>query len=141
MSLKLGLFAVLLFVGFEPAIEAHDIYSPLKDRDGKSCCDDGDCRPAPYRVTPTAVQMFVEGEWVAVPDATIQYRALPGDTGETDGGHWCGRSQNGQGQKLDHATYCAILPPNLTAISGPAFALRERHLGTVPQTALPEFSP
>ena len=91
MSLKLGLFAVLLFVGSEPPTEAHDIYSPLKDRGGKNCCDDGDCRPAPYRVTPTGVQMFVEGEWIGVPNAAIQYRALPGDTGETDGGHWCGR--------------------------------------------------
>jgi hypothetical protein len=91
MSLKLGLFAVLLFVGYEPPTEAHDIYSPLKDSAGRKCCDDGDCRPAPYRVTPTGVQMFVEGEWIAVPDATIQYRALSGDTGETDGGHWCGR--------------------------------------------------
>jgi hypothetical protein len=132
MSLKLGLFTVLLFVGFEPTTEAHDIYSPLKDRGGKSCCDDGDCRPASYRVAPTGLQMFVEGEWIAVPDATIQYRGLPGDTGETDGGHWCGRSQNGQGQKMDHATYCAILPPNPTAISGPALALREGHIRPVP---------
>ena len=91
MSLKLDLFRDLLFVSFEPPTEAHDIYSPLKDRGGKSCCDDGDCRPAPYRMTPTGVQMFVEGEWIGVPDHTIQYRALPGDTGETDGGHWCGR--------------------------------------------------
>jgi hypothetical protein len=29
--------------------------------------------------------MFVEGEWIAVPDAAIQYRALLGDTGETEG--------------------------------------------------------
>jgi len=132
MSLKLGLFAVLLFVGFEPTTEAHDIYSPLKDRAGRNCCDDGDCRPAPYRVTPAGVQMFVEGEWIGVPDSTIQYRALPGDTGETDGGHWCGRTQYGEGHRLGYATYCVVLPPNPTAISGSAFALREGHTGTVP---------
>jgi hypothetical protein len=132
MSLKLDLCAAILLISYELPAEAHDIYSPLKDRGGKSCCDDGDCRPAPYRVTPTGVQMFVEGEWIAVPNAAIQYRALPGDTGETDGGHWCGRSQNGQGQKMDHATYCAVLPPNPTALSGPAFALHEGHIGTVP---------
>ena len=91
MSLKPGLFAVLLIVGFEPATEAHDIYSPLRDRAGRNCCDDGDCRPAPYRVRPTGVQMFVEGEWIWVPDHTIQYRALLGDTGETDGGIGAGR--------------------------------------------------
>jgi len=132
MSLKLGLFAILLFVGFEPTTEAHDIYSPLKDRGGKSCCNDGDCRPAPYRVTPIGVQMFVEGEWIGVPNAAIQYRALPGDTGETDGGHWCGRVQNGHGQRMGYATYCAIIPPNPTAIFGPAFALREGFIGSVP---------
>jgi hypothetical protein len=74
MSLKLGLFAALLFVGFELTTEAPDIYTPLRDRAGRNCCDDGDCRPAPYRMTPAGVQMFVEGEWIAVPDFTIQYR-------------------------------------------------------------------
>jgi hypothetical protein len=130
MSLKHGLFAVLLFVGFEPTTEAHDIYSPLKDRAGRNCCDDGDCRPAPYRVMPTGVQMFVEGKWIWVPDHTIQYRALLGDTGETDGGHWCGRF--GTAFEMGHATFCAILPPNPTAVFEPAFALREGRIPSVP---------
>jgi hypothetical protein len=130
MSLKLGLFAVLLFVGFEPITNAHDIYSPLRDRAGRNCCDDGDCRPAPYRVRPTGVQMFVEGEWIWVPDQTIQYRTLPGDTGDTDGGHWCGRT--GPNYEMGYATFCAILPPNPTAVLGPAFALHEDLIGTVP---------
>ena len=132
MSLKLGLFAVLLFVGYEPPTEAHDIYSPLKDRGGRNCCDDGDCRPALYRVRPTGVQMFVEGQWIWVPDHTIQYRALPGDTGETDGGHWCGRFDNTTFE-VGHASYCAILPPNPTAIFEPAFALREGRIQSVPE--------
>jgi hypothetical protein len=132
MSLKLGLFAVLLFVGFEPTTEAHDIYSPLRDRAGRNCCDDGDCRPAPYRVRPTGVQMFVEGKWIWVPDHTIQYRALPGDTGETDGGHWCGFIRDGYGDRVEYSTLCAVLPPNPTAIVGPPFALRESHLRPVP---------
>ena len=94
MSLKLDLCAAILLISYELPAEAHDIYSPLKDRLGNSCCDDGDCRPAPYRVTPTGVQMLVNGDWIAVPNDTIQYRAIPGDTGETGGGHWCGRSHN-----------------------------------------------
>ena len=77
MSFKLELFTAIALVSFDSPTEAHDIYSPLKDRGGKSCCDDGDCRPAPYRMTPAGVQMFVEGEWIGVPDSTIQYRALP----------------------------------------------------------------
>jgi hypothetical protein len=132
MSLKPGLFAVLLIVGFEPTTEAHDIYSPLKDRGGSSCCHDQDCRPAPYRVTPVGVQMFVDGEWIAVPDAAIQYRALLGDTGETAGGHWCGRIQNGHGDRMDYATHCAILPPNAAAVPGPSLALRESRIQPVP---------
>ena len=74
----------------------------------------------------------VEGEWIAVPDVTIQYRALLGDTGETAGGHWCGRAQNGQGERMDYATHCAVLPPNPTAIFEPDFALREGHIQSVP---------
>ena len=132
MSLKLGLFAVLLFVGYEPPTEAHDIYSHLKDSGERVAAMTGIVALRPYRVTPTGVQMFVEGEWIAVPDDTIQYRALPGDTGETDGGHWCGRIQNGRATAMDYATYCAVLPPNPTAVSRPAFALREGHTGPVP---------
>ena len=85
MSLKLDLCAAIFLISFEPPAEAHDIYSHLKDRWGNSCCNDKDCRPAAYRVTPTGVQMLVSGEWIAVPDYAIQYRALPGDTGETAG--------------------------------------------------------
>ena len=132
MSLKLDLFTAIALLGFELPADAHDIYSPLRDRLGNSCCHEGDCRPAPYRVTPTGVQMFVEGEWIAVPDFTIQYRALLGDTGETDGGHWCGQIQNGQGLRMDYVTHCAILPPNPTAIFEPAFALREGSIRPVP---------
>ena len=86
MSLKLELLAAIALISFEPATEAHDIYSPLKDRWGNSCCNDQDCRPVHYRVTPTGVQMLIDGDWIAVPDHAIQYRALPGDTGETYGG-------------------------------------------------------
>jgi hypothetical protein len=130
MSLKLGLFALLLLVSFEPTTEAHDIYSPLRDRAGRNCCDEGDCRPAPYRVKSTGVQMFVEGEWIWVPDHTIQYRALLGETGETDGGQWCGRF--GLSYETGYATFCAILPPNPTAIFEPSFALREGRIQPVP---------
>jgi hypothetical protein len=52
MSLKLELLAAICLISFEPPTEAHDIYSPLKDRWGNSCCNDQDCRPVPYRVTP-----------------------------------------------------------------------------------------
>jgi hypothetical protein len=128
MSLKLDLLTAIALLSFEPPTEAHDIYSHLRDRLGNRCCDENDCRPAPYRVTPTGVQMFVEGEWIAVPDYTLQHRTLPGDPGETAGGHWCGRIQNGRGDRMDYATHCAILPPNPTAIFGPTFESLNRQL-------------
>src|SRR6478609_533864 len=34
--------------------------------------------------------MYVDQQWINVPNERIQYRALPGDRGETWGGHWCG---------------------------------------------------
>ena len=85
MSLKLEIFRAIALLSFEQPTEALGIYSPLKDRSGNSCCDESDCRPAPYKMTPAGVQMFVDREWIAVPDFTIQYLALLGDTGETDG--------------------------------------------------------
>jgi hypothetical protein len=87
-------------------IEAHDIYTTLRDRVGVSCCSEHDCRPARYRITAAGVKMLVGGEWIVVPNETIQYRTLEGDTGETAGGHWCGITNFGT------LTHCAILPPS-----------------------------
>ena len=112
MSLKLELFTALLLVGLDPPAQAHDIYSHLNDANGASCCTELDCRPVPYRVSPTGVQMYVDDDWFYVPNGTIQYRSLPDDTGETRGGHWCGTAIFQQGQRVIHVTHCAILPPN-----------------------------
>jgi hypothetical protein len=56
--------------------------------------------------------MYVYGHWVAVPGNRIQYRALPGDPGETRGGHWCGSGHHPYLGPEDYVTRCAILPPN-----------------------------
>ena len=32
----------------------------------------------------------IDQKWLAIPPDSIEYRALNGDTGETNGGHWCG---------------------------------------------------
>jgi hypothetical protein len=87
-------------------IEAHDIYMKLVDSAGESCCSEHDCRPAHYRMTAAGVEMPVGEEWIVIPNVTIQYRTLEGDTGETAGGHWCGST------KLATLTYCAVLPPS-----------------------------
>jgi hypothetical protein len=95
LDICLDLYAAILLLAFEPHARAHDIYAPLKDRWGNSCCDDRDCRPAPYRVTPTGVQMLVNGEWISVPEYTIQYRALPEDTGKQPEGIGAGPCATG----------------------------------------------
>jgi len=100
-------------------IQAHDIYSHLVDDKGGSCCDTTDCRPAPYRLRATGVEMFVFGTWVAVPADKIQYRALLGDAGETGGGHWCGAGYEA-GVGVYYTTRCAVLPPQSAAAVGNA---------------------
>jgi hypothetical protein len=102
--------ALLAFFFLSEAAQAHDIYTHLKSRSGKSCCDNSDCRPAVYRTTSSGVEMLVGKTWVWVPRGTIEYRMLEGDTGETNGGHWCGESYEG-----GFVTYCAFLPPTLAA--------------------------
>jgi hypothetical protein len=81
--MRLALGGVLLATSWPT--QAHDIYTNLKDEGGESCCNDRDCRPAHYRITPAGVQMLVEGMWIVVPSHSIQYRTLAGDTGETAG--------------------------------------------------------
>ena len=112
MPTRCVLASLALLVSWSVPLHAHDIYIGLTDRNGVSCCNDMDCQPAPYRITPSGVQVLVGGQWIAVPDDTIQYRVLPGDTGETDGGHWCGWTTV-RGTR----TFCTILPPNSAGLS------------------------
>jgi len=112
MSLKPALFAAILSVSPEFPTEANDIYLHLNDANGASCCNENDCRPVSYRVSPAGVQMYLDDDWFDVPAGTIQYRSLPDDTGETGGGHWCGTAIYQQGHRVVHVTHCAILPPN-----------------------------
>ena len=52
-----GVFAPLIL--WQEPTQAHDIYTHLKSRSGESCCDNSDCRPVPYRVTASGVEMLV----------------------------------------------------------------------------------
>ena len=85
--LNCAVVSLAITASWPASIEAHDIYTTLTDTAGESCCHKRDCRPAHYRRTAAGVEMLVGEEWIAVPDETIQYRALEGDTGETAGGH------------------------------------------------------
>ena len=79
MSSRTAFVAAVLVASLPLPIQAHDIYSHLRDEGGGSCCDDRDCRPAVYRLTASGVQMFVDQQWINVPNERIQYRALLGD--------------------------------------------------------------
>ena len=87
---------------------SHDIYSNLTNKSGRSCCDGSECRPAHYRFHGSDVEMLINGAWVYIPKGTVQFRGLPGDLGETEGGHWCGEPFEG-----GFVTYCAFVPPNI----------------------------
>jgi hypothetical protein len=114
--------------------KAHDIYTTLTDINGESCCHERDCRPAHHRKTAAGVEMLVDGEWIVVPEDTVQYRNLVGDTGETAGGHWCGR---GRGELKSIVTFCAVLPPSSSLFNGESLSptateVAERTLSILP---------
>ena len=113
MSSRTAFMAAVLVINLPLPGLAHDIYSHLRDEAGGSCCEDRDCQPVPYRFIASGVQMFVDKRWIDVPSDRIQYRALPGDTGETGGGHWCGSTYEPDFSNLGtlYMTKCAILPP------------------------------
>jgi hypothetical protein len=118
MSSRTALIAVVLAANLSLPLQAHDIYSHLRDEVGASCCDDQNCRPALYRVSASGVQMLVDQRWIDVPDERIQYRALLGDTGETGGGHWCGSTYKPDfgNPTTVYVTKCAVLPPQSASV-------------------------
>ena len=113
MLARTVLAPAIIVLSLTLSLRAHDIYSHLQDPWGRSCCDESDCRPVSYRLTSGHLEMLVDGHWIEVPDHTIQYRALPGDTGEVGRGHWCGFASKPSELDLGpiYTTRCAILPP------------------------------
>jgi hypothetical protein len=69
MSLRTALVSAVLIISLPLPTHSHDIYSHLRDEKGESCCDDQDCRPALYRLTARVVQMYVDQQWINVPNA------------------------------------------------------------------------
>ena len=113
---KASLISIALVAMLPTVTHAHDIYTNLTNRSGKSCCDGSDCRPAPFRIGSSgAVEMLIDQQWLEIPSESIEYRSLDGDTGETNGAHWCG-SEIADPHIAMLYTYCAFLPPNLSSL-------------------------
>jgi hypothetical protein len=79
MLLPSTLISAAIVISLPLPIQAHEIYSHLTDKEGKSCCDKRDCQPAGYRLTQRGVKMLVDRRWIDAPSGTIQYLSLPGD--------------------------------------------------------------
>ena len=122
MAPKSGCLLLVFSMSAAP-VDAHDIYMHLKTPLGFHCCTGQDCRPAHYRSGGDGIEMLVDNRWLPVAGYDVMYRSLPGDTGETFGGHWCGRNIPIEG---GYITYCAVLPPNSAAAHVP--------LGTTPHS-------
>ena len=81
----------------------HHWYHTLKQPDNAvaSCCNNQDCRPVKYRVTPQGVSMLINGRWLVVPQSKVMEKETP-----DQGAHWCGVRE----QSEDPHTYCAVIP-------------------------------
>jgi hypothetical protein len=107
--IPIAVHACALLVAPSP-VASHTIYSDVYNKEGVPCCDENDCVPAPFRVTPDGVQMIVRGVWISVPRWYIQYRVLPGDT-TPHRSHWCGPLHLVPTTGMNTKTRCAIPPP------------------------------
>jgi hypothetical protein len=84
MSLRLDLFTAIALLGFGLPGDAHDIYSPLRDRLGNSCCQREDGRPRKANQTGCplsgAGSSFISRRSrtgvLAVPDGSIHRRTF-----------------------------------------------------------------
>jgi hypothetical protein len=79
-------------------------YNKLVRSDTKtSCCNLADCRPSESRMIGDHYEVKVDGDWVRVPQATIQKVTAP-DAGT----HVCAPPQIGANKGV---LYCVVLPP------------------------------
>ena len=55
----------------------HQFYENWKTKEGHSCCNHMDCRPASVRQKGEKVEAFIEGEWVTAPPDTVRPYITP----------------------------------------------------------------
>ena len=81
MFLKARVISIALVAMLPTVTHAHDIYTNLTNRSGKSCCGGSDCRPARFRIGSLgAVEMLIDQQWLGYPRSrsnTVFWTATP----------------------------------------------------------------
>ena len=84
----------------------HHWYRTLKDRNGRACCNERDCRPTQSRVRGGNIEVMVDGIWAVVPPEKI----LPVPSPDARS-HVCSM-QRPNSYPLGHV-FCVILGPGV----------------------------
>ncbi len=102
--------------------QAHDIYSGIHGKGGQLCCGGTDCAATIYREAGAHYEFLTrEKKWVAIPEGSITFLPIPGDSDEDADphrAHLCykiadatERAQTPERVFGDIFLYCAFIPP------------------------------
>ncbi len=80
----------------------HNWYQQQKRKDGSSCCNNKDCRPAyDWEMVPGGVRMKIDAGWVFVPMSKVQAKTPDGRA------HYCGIMHPSNGTQV---IFCGFIP-------------------------------
>lgn len=106
---KIVLFFIFaaLFI-FAKDARGHEWYTDLKTKEGKSCCNNGDCKAVPYRRADDRweVQIAEDGKWHRVPEDSILDILSPDADAHACYVAWYSSEQ----KKMEVLIRCFILP-------------------------------
>lgn len=79
----------------------HQWYLEQTQKNGASCCNNRDCRPAEdFELVPGGARVKIRTGWIMVPENKLQYKTPDGQA------HYCGtRGQNGS-----DLVFCVFIP-------------------------------
>jgi hypothetical protein len=124
MVLRATLGVALLAASFSE-VNAHDIYTGVKGKDGLLCCGGNDCASTTYRERGGQFEFLTrEQRWVSIPEERITFLPIPGDPPANDAhhAHLCYRPATDGDRAGWRSTnvfdgiylYCAFIPPGAT---------------------------
>lgn len=104
------------------SVNAHDVYTGVKGKNGQLCCGGDDCAATSFRERGGHYEFLTrEQQWIAIPEERITFLPIPGDPPNDDShhAHLCYRSAS-DNDRLGPASsnvfddiflYCAFIPP------------------------------